>query len=174
MASKVLALLTWQNKEESLKSFLGLNLFFYLVVFEGYSLVSLISSVAVVFILAINAHSMVHKSKFEEADVEFLSRHVLEDVFVEVWSTFKSLTEKVEDSSGSLILSILGIYFFEFWVGLFGFPVLAWVLVNLGYLAGPSYKKNQELIDRTLEETKETISGLQQMLFQMIPKHRSL
>ena len=120
MASGILEILSWKNKEQSLKLFIGLNLVFYLLVLGQYSLISLSSSVLIIFIVAINTHALVHRTKCEQGDFEYVSKEALEHLFVSVFNLEKSIKDAFNESAFHILEAILALYVFNFFTGVFG------------------------------------------------------
>lgn len=172
MASELIEILAWKKKEQSLKAFIGLNLVFYLLVFGNYSLSSLVSSVLIFFIIVINAHGLVHKTKSEKGDFEYVSREVLEDLFIDAFKVWKSVKEALNRSAFDIFLAILALYLFNFFAGVFGVEGFLWILVDLAFVATPQYLANKELVDEHVGGLSEKVKEFKELAYELIPKYR--
>jgi MFS superfamily sulfate permease-like transporter len=172
MAFVLWDLLTWQHKESSAMVFLSLNLFFYLIVLCDYSVVSILSFVAVAFILAANLHAVL-SSRPEQADddYEYVTREQLESVFVTVFELGKTVTDHVQQSTGNRVQLILALLLGKWLLELFGTPGLLWLATVAGFLIAPQYRKQSKMIDEQVKQLVEKAKDAQQTVMQIIPKH---
>lgn len=172
MAADLIEILSWKKKEQSLKVFIGLNLVFYLLVFGNYSLSSLISSVLIFLVVVINAYALANKSKCEKGEFEYVSKEVLEDLFVGAFKVWKSVKETLNKSAFDIFLAILALYLFNFFAAVFGVEGLLWILVNLAFVAAPQYLANKELVDGHVGGLSEKVKEFKELAYEMIPKYR--
>lgn len=173
MASGILDILSWKQKEQSLKLFVGLNLVFYLLVLGQYSLISLFSSGLVIFIVAINTHALVHRTKYEEGDFEYISKEALEDLFISVFNLWRLIKETLNESVFHIFSAIIALFVFNFFAGVFGSEGFLWILSNLAFVLAPQYIQNKDLVDSQLGGISLKVREFRELAYDLIPKYRA-
>ena len=172
MENSVLSVLSWKNKQETGVIFLSLNLILYLVVLGGYSLISIVSSIGLVMIAAINILRFSKKAESENESF-YISKETLEDVFVKVFELWHSFSDKVKQSLEITIFALLGLLLFSWLVETFTSPVLVWVSVLLAFTLTPQYYANKEIVDQQLQDFYEKFLEGKKTIIEFIPKYKA-
>ena len=173
MASHLIEILGWKNKQESGMVFLSLNLLFYLVVLGGYSILSLSCSVLAVFTIVVNVHRFLYKTSAEEdGDYLYVSREALENLFVMVYEHGHCLCKKFHSSLGDSIQIVASLFVLSWLSELFGIAGLLWLATLLAFALTPQYNLNKAVVDSQLEEISKKVTEGKKTLFELIPRHK--
>ena len=174
MASRIMDILSWKNKQESGVVFLSVNLMFYLIVLGGYSLISILSSIALSLILVINIHSFLkNQPPSEDDDYLYLSRESLEEVFVVVFDAGRMCSNKIHKSLEDGVQVVLGLLIFSWMSEIFGAVGLMWISTLVAFALTPQYFSNQSIVDSQVGQVIAKIQDAKRTVFEIIPKYKS-
>lgn len=165
-------ILSWKNKQETGTIFLSVNLIFYLIVLGGTSLISIASSVGLVFIAVINLSSMSKKHCPDDDNYLYLSRETLEEVFVMAFTIGKACSDKVHKSTYDSLQVALALMTFSWLSELFGTVGLLWITFLLAFVLVPQYYLNKEIIHGYIGHISDKASEAKATVYEVIPRYK--
>jgi small-conductance mechanosensitive channel len=165
-------ILTWKNKQKTGVIFLTINLIFYLVVLGNYTVVSILSYVGIILILAINTRRSSKGTSSSEKEYLYVSRETIENAFVWSFEATQTVFNHFNQSLERNVLTLVGLISLSWISQLVGSSVLAWIGFLLAFTLTPQYKLNQELVDAQISSLYSKFNEFKTTLYELIPKYR--